>query len=208
MPSLADCNSIFQLAVGVNAVLPRLFSGFERTRDQAGELFARKIGECRTDFVLKECDRSDFMHFVFASVSGLRHARTITRTVAAISIGLVAWSLGMLVMAAVEPTKPISLAELGWFVVLNLIAGPTLYMARNALLRWLYELLSRNADSGAQLRVFSQCAEAYIRHKRRWEELKPEVNATMAKLPWMLWRIRWLSFRMMLQDWWFRVSGR
>jgi len=57
MPTLTASTSIFQLAVGVNAILPALISDFEAVRDQVAELFMRQIREHDPDFNVKECDR-------------------------------------------------------------------------------------------------------------------------------------------------------
>lgn len=208
MPTLAECNSIFQLAVGINAVLPAVLSGFEETRMQAAELFLRKIRECRPDFELKERDRPEFVNFVFQSVNGLRYARRITRFIGAASVALAASSLGLLVLAALEPLREISREQLYWFVLVSLIVAPALYMARNSFLKWLYGVLVRNVDSEAELQLFASCVDTYLSLQRRWRVTEPPFHEAMAALPIMRLKLKWSIARMRVGDWWYRVTGR
>jgi hypothetical protein len=52
--TLGAANSIFQLAVGVNAVIPVLLSGLRSARAAAADTMLRKISEQFTEFKLEE----------------------------------------------------------------------------------------------------------------------------------------------------------
>src|SRR5258705_13880575 len=140
MPILGDSVSIFQLAFGVNAVLPVLISDFETVRDDAADSVLRKIKEFQPQFVLKEEDRFEFVDFTFKSVAGLRHARIVTRLIGALSLVLCALSLVALCWSALRPKEEISSARLFAFVGATLIVGPALYVARNEYLKWFYRI--------------------------------------------------------------------
>jgi hypothetical protein len=206
MPTLTASTSIFQLAVGVNAILPALISDFEAVRDQVAELFMRQIREHEPDFDIKECDRQEFISFAFMSSRGLRHAKAITNATIAFSVLACGASLAALIWAAIVPEQQISVRQLFAFVGLTLIFGPLLYVARNRFLRWLYSIFvkhSHNEKAGAML--FAHCVKAHIEFTKNWEKIDPEMDMLMASIPLMIWKMRFMTLEMKAKMLWHKI---
>lgn len=104
---LSDGNSVFQLAFGLNAVIPILVASFDDVKEKTAESLLRKIREHQPKFALKENERVDFTEFHFGSNKGLQYARIITRVVICASLIFCGISLGALVWAAVDPEHEI-----------------------------------------------------------------------------------------------------
>jgi hypothetical protein len=196
MPTLSASNSIFQLAFGVNAVLPSLISDFESTRKEAADSLLRKIKHYCPDFELKEQERVDFIDFSFRSTAGLRHGRAVTHATAFISLLLCAFSLAALCWAALKPEEQVSTKFFLEFVGVTLVGGPLLYVGRNAYLKWIYSVLvtySTNEKRDAEL--FATCVRAYLLHKKEWEEISWRLD----EVPFLIWKLRFVRLEMKLK---------
>jgi hypothetical protein len=207
MPTLAASTSIFQLAFGVNAVLPVLISDFEAVRKQAADSILQKIKEYRPDFQLKERDRIDFVDFTFQSTRGLRHAGIITRLTAFISLALCGLSLAALCWSALKPDQQISSQEFFVFVGATLIGGPVLYFARNYFLKWLYKaFVSQGSNTESEAVLFAECVDIYLKHKKEWEKIEQQMDELLLKVPLLNWQIRIMTIKMGLAPMlhWFR----
>ncbi len=199
MPTLSASASVFQLAFGINAVLPVLISDFENVRREAADSLLRKIREHRPDFVLKERDRIDFVDFTFRSSTGLRHAKTITLTSGLTSSLLCALSLSALCWAAFRPDEQISPKLFLWFVGLTLIVGPLFYVMRNRYLKWLYSVMViHGTNEQAETLLFAGCVDVYLEHKRRWAPIERRLREATSDIPLMIWKMRVARIQMKL----------
>jgi hypothetical protein len=205
MPRLVDCSSIFQLAFGVNAVLPAVLAEFELVRREAAESLLRKIKEYRPDFQLKERDRIDFVDFTFRSSRGLRHARTVTRLTAFISVAFCGLSLVALCLAALNPEAQLSFKRLLAFVGMTLIIGPLVYIARNSYLKWLYRVnVIYGTNEQKEALLFAECVNAYLKFKKEFEPL----SDGMAQISVMVWRLRLAEMRMRVVSIWYWIRSK
>lgn len=73
MVTLSAATSVFQLAVGVNAVMPVLLSDLERARFDVAESLLRKLKENFPNFEVKDRDRHFFITFTSASIRGFKY---------------------------------------------------------------------------------------------------------------------------------------
>jgi len=209
MPTLSASNSIFQLACGVNAVLPVIISDFETVRKEAADSLLRKIKEYCPDFELKERDRIDFVDFSFRSTTGLRHANLITRFTALTSLVLCGLSLTALCWAALKPDQEVSSKLFFTFVGVTLVGGPLLYVSRNAYLKWLYRLLViHGTNTKADAELFARCVQMYVTFKKQWERHEQSINASVADIPIMIWKLRFLRIEMRLKIFWSQLRSK
>lgn len=191
MPTLGASNAVFQLAFGVNAVLPILIADFEQVRKQAAESFLSKIKEHRPDFALKEQDRIDFVDFAFRSSRGLRHARMLTYITILVSLLFCGFSLVALCWAAQQPEREISSRLFYWFVGVTLIGGPSFYVARNSYLKWLYRVLViHGMNNRAEVALFSDCVNTYLQSKKQWEPIEQQMREIMSEAATMEWEVK------------------
>ena len=191
MLTLSSSNSIFQLAVGVNAVLPVLISDYEGIRDKAADSTLRKIQELNPTFELKERDRQEFISFTLRSTTGLRYAQRLTFWMAVISITLSAASLTALCWAAIEPERTISVKELLVFVGVTLIASPLFYVATNRHLKWIYSILERKSSTEeSDVALFSEIVTSYLAFQKSWEQHEQKMDDLLATIPFIIWRAR------------------
>jgi hypothetical protein len=206
MPTLSASNSIFQLAVGVNAVLPILVSDYEGMRDRAAESMLRKIRELYPRFEIKERDREEFISFMLRSTNGLRHAQRLTHSVALLSTMLSAISLAALCWAAIEPDWGISVKQLFTFVGATLIAGPAFYAATNRHLKWIYSILAKHSSNeAADTKLFADILESYLAFQKRWEPYETTMDELLASVPFMIWRMRFSGFNMSVRRIWSKI---
>ncbi len=209
MPTLSASNSVFQLACGVNAVLPVLISDFERVKEEAADTLLRKIKEYCPGFELKERERIDFVDFSFRSTVGLRHAHIITRITVIISLVLCGISLAALCWAALKPDHEVSSGLFFAFVGITLIGGPLLYIARDAYLKWLYSILViHGTNDKADAELFAGCVKAYLSFKKQWEYRKQQVNEATSNIPLMIWKLRLARIEMRLKAASFRIRSK
>ena len=207
MPTLSSANTVFQLAFGVNAVLPVLVADFERVRTEAAHSLLRKIKEYRPDFELKERDRLDFVDFTLRSSPGLRSARLVTHLTALLSLAFCGLSLAALCWAALSPEHQISSKLFFTFVALTLIFGPLFYIARDRYLVWLYKVIAiygTNEKNDALL--FAQCVETYLEFKKTWEPLERQANELMLEASRMTWKVKLSRVQMKIQSSWLWVK--
>ena len=205
MPTLSNCSSIFQLAFGVNAVLPALIADFEFVKKEAANSLLRKIRESRPDFELKERDRIGFVDFVFQSSSGLRHARLVTRATACISLAFCGVSLVALCMAALKPEARLSSTRLFEFVGMTLIFGPLFYIARNSYLKWLYRVnVIYGTNDQREALLFAECVNSFFKVKKEWEPMSEAI----AQIPLMIWSLRLAEARMRFAEMWYWIRSK
>jgi hypothetical protein len=198
MPKLTDCNSIFQLAFGMNAVLPAVIADFEFVRNEVADSLLRKIKECLPQFELKERDRIDFVDFTLRSSRGLRHARTITRLTAFISVAFCAISLVALCLSALNPEAQLSRGWLFAFVATTLVVGPLFYIARNSFLKWLYKTnVIHGTNEKKEAVLYAECVNAYLDFKKGWT-LDRTLGEGMAQISVMMWRMRLTEIKIIL----------
>lgn len=197
MPTLGDSVSIFQLAFGVNAVLPTLISGFEKVRDDAADSVLSKIKEIQPEFEVKEEDRFEFVDFIFNSVARLRYARIGTRLIGGLSLVFCALSLIALYWAALRPKEEISATRLFEFVTATLIVGPALYFARNEYLKRFYRSFVYERNTKADAAVFAFCTKTYLTYKRSWDD-RERSQTFRSSIAFMTWQLRWMTFQMKL----------
>jgi hypothetical protein len=208
MPTLSASSSVFQLAFGVNAVLPVLISGLEGVREKAADSLLRKIKEYRPEFEIKERDRIDFVEFTFRSSRGLRYARIITYVTVFISLIFCGLSLAALCWSALEPGQEFSSDLFFAFVGTTLIGGPLLYIARNRFLRWLYFALVRNITSEKnEALLFADCVDVYLKFKRDWDPQEQKMDEATLKISLMMWELRLMRTRVKLQALWHWVRS-
>jgi O-antigen ligase len=196
MPTLSASSSIFQLAFGVNAVLPVLISDFEAVRKDAAESFLEKIKEYHPEFELKQEDRINFVDFTFNSSTGLRRARIITRLTGFISLVLCGLSLVALCGSALEPDQQISSSLFFAFVGATLIVGPIFYFARNQYLQSFYRGFVSHSDKKSEVLLFAHCVKAYLTFKRKWERYR--ADESISQIPVMIWKLRLMRIQMRL----------
>ena len=206
MPTLSSSNSLFELAFGVNAVLPVLISDFEAVKHQTAESLLRKIKEVRPKFKLIERDRLDFVDFTVGSIRGYRFANHLTRVVGLISLFFCGASLGVLYWSAHEPDLEIKSNALFAFVLITLIVGPIIYEARNRYLKWLYsKLVTHGTNEKADAVLFAECADMYLRSKKKFETLDREMKKKSLQAQILIYRMKIMLFWMKLEDFWHSV---
>jgi len=199
MPTLSASSSVFQLAFGVNAVLPVLISDFEAVRKDAAESLLRKIKEYCPGFELKERDRIDFVDFTFQSSRGLRHARFVTYFTGFFSLAMCGLSLTALCLSALKPEWQISVRLFLTFTGATLIAAPLIYVGRNAYLKWLYSLLvSKSSNEQHEAVLFAECVNIYVKHKKEWEQTGSRMDEAQLQLEILGWEMRWMRIKMRL----------
>jgi hypothetical protein len=209
MPTLSASNSLFELAFGVNAVLPVLISDFERIKEQAAESLLRKLKECRPHFELKERDRVDFVDFAFRSNVGLRHAHWATRIVSVLSIVFCIASLGALVWSAHSPDQQVDFRCLVAFVAVTLVFAPSLYVARDRYLKWLYSILVvHGSNEKADAELFANCVEIYLTYMKRFEQHDRAFAEVMAQAPILIWKARLILFQIRVMRAWNKLRSK
>jgi hypothetical protein len=57
MPNLTECNSVFQLAAGLNLIVSVIISDFDKTREQIGDAILRQIQDKVPDFTIPGAHR-------------------------------------------------------------------------------------------------------------------------------------------------------
>jgi hypothetical protein len=209
MPTLSSSNSLFELAFGVNAVLPMLIDEFTVVREQAAESILRKINEYRPDFKLKERQRLRFVEFTFKSSPGLRHSKMVTYITGLISVVLCALSLSALYWSALDPNREYSSKLLFVFVGLTLVFGPLFYVVRNYYLKWLYiTLVTYSTNEKREALFFADCVDTYLRHEERWEPLKNKLDEMMAEIPLDIWKMRLMIAKMRFTELWYWIRSK
>jgi hypothetical protein len=157
MPTLGASSSIFQLAVGVNAVLPILISDFESVRDQVIESILRNIKEFKPEFNVKANERQEFVTFCLRASGGLKIMIILTRLTLLLSASVSAGSLAMLCWSSIQPGCVISLRQFFWFVGIALVVAPIFYILRNGVLKAIYaQMATKSLIDEKSVLVFTE----------------------------------------------------
>src|SRR4051794_18289578 len=107
MPTLSACNSVFQLAAGLNLVAAVIVADFDRAKEQIAGVFLRKVQEFVEDFKVVENVRSETIDFIFRFVPALRFAPSLTILLILWSFSATGLSFFALYAAAIEPDRSI-----------------------------------------------------------------------------------------------------
>jgi hypothetical protein len=208
--TLAAANSLFQLGVGVNAVLPLLIADFETVRDRTAESLLRKIKEFKPDFDIKERDRQEFVSFVLRSTRGLRVAKWLTGVMGAVSLALSGISLVALYYAAIEPSRNISTEMVRIFISVTLVGAPVLYVSINYLYKQLYAAMAAKASNERNEAILmAGSIEAHLRFKNEMDPLFDEIDKmTNVTIPLAVARMRWFHFRIAVKRSLFKLRSQ
>jgi hypothetical protein len=196
MPLLSASTSVFQLAFGINAVLPIVMNDFEKVREELADMQLRKIKEYNSQFNIRERDWPEFVEFVFLSSRGMRFAQRITHLTALLSLVLCIVSLAFLCWSATAPDHLMSSQHFYWFVAATLVIAPILYYARDRGLKALYKLMvihTENEQREAEL--LAGCAKLFFDIKKTDREienktLEAEVEAARIELRILYMRVK------------------
>ena len=71
MAKLVDCATIFQLAFGVNAILPTMILAYRKTQENIVRWVAKEIDKHEPEFAIDDSDLGDFVDFVTDLNAGL-----------------------------------------------------------------------------------------------------------------------------------------
>jgi hypothetical protein len=216
MPTLSASSSLFQLAVGVNAVIPALISDFEIVRNQAADSLLRNIGEYNPAFTLKERDRHAFISFCLKASGGLRLAKVLTHITVSLALSLCALSLGALCWSATQPNREISVQYFFWFVAVTLVIAPSFYVARNLILKQIYRTMADNSlNDEREVLQFTDSFKNCLEMKKLTDaghELIHHAQTTIYRTQlsefWRNLKYRWYSLWTRIQLFWIRLRSR
>ncbi|WP_246792139.1 hypothetical protein [Burkholderia perseverans] len=197
MITLGSSSSLFQFALGANAVMPALLSDFRRWKELASEMTLRRLKEVRPDFDIKEHQKPDFVDFVFKSSGGQRIAHKLNLFVALYALVACAVSLGALCWSADRPELPVKSNVLALFVFGTIVLGPAIYVSRDLFLSHVYRTLTvRGLRSDPEALLLARCAELYIQHSDEWRVFDVQFDEQEIELERLIWSMRAMRAKM------------
>lgn len=206
--TLSASNSLFELAFGVNAILPALFAGFRDVKEKAADSLLRKIKELHPEFEIAERDRLDFVKYHFDSSRGLRHAKHVTNITAVLALSMCATALVALCLSAAEPNREVPPLLLFSYVGVALVGAPIVYWLRDQYLQWLYSIMVVHSTNDAQeAKIYADCVTSYLVHKKEWEPIQQGMEEFQAQVPLLLWKLRWMRLQMWQIVFWGRIRS-
>jgi len=125
---ISDTSSIFQLALGVNAVFAILLNHYLSQRNNLLKLFAEKIQEHKPDFHI--AGKEDFLiKYMSNSMAGYRFFNKYFIVCAIISASSIMFSFYWLLQAAIYPTWVISARAFVFVSTVLIIVNPVVYFS-------------------------------------------------------------------------------
>jgi hypothetical protein len=136
MAKLVDCATIFQLAFGVNAILPAIVIAYRRTQTNIVRWVSKEVDKHRPEFAIDESEMADFLDFATDLHHGLKSLGWAKRIpITACMISLVVSFFGLL-FAATRPDAHLSNGLLWSFAIYSLVICPSLATWYTGLLRF------------------------------------------------------------------------
>jgi hypothetical protein len=198
MATFIDTASIFQLAFGVNAVLPAVHLAFRRTHESISRRFADELQKQHSEFKFDEWEMSEFRRFVFGSSRGLKFAsRAKIVPILMFLIAIVLSFLG-LIKAATAPQDTLN-SELVWsFAIYSLIVCPSVGLMYELFLGRLEHLIvlrwfepANVLDTAKHFKIFLETRKIGVES----EQLSREVQSRAAELEIARLKYTWNSYK-------------
>lgn len=192
MAKLVDCATIFQLAFGVNAILPTIILAYRRTQDNIVQWVSKTIDKHKPEFAIEPSEMGEFLDFVTGLNPGLSALGLGKRIpIVASGISLFASFFGM-IFAATTPDRHLGNGILWLFAVYSLVVCPSLVAFYTFLLRFdeqeLVKLWARDrralVNTAAAFREMRDREKARfpdVASEKRW--LEAEIERRKAELP-------------------------
>lgn len=201
MITLGSSSSLFQFALGANAVMPALLSDFRRWKELASEMTLRRLKEVRPDFDVKEHQKPDFVDFVFKSSGGQRIAHKINLFVAFYALVACAVSLSALCWSAGRPELPVKSSVLMLFVFGTIVLGPAIYVFRNLVLSHVYRTLTiHGLRSEQEAHFLARYAELYVQYSDEWRVFDAQFDEQKIEFERLMRSMRAMRAQMALHS--------
>lgn len=150
MAKLSDCATIFQLAFGVNAILPSLLIAYGRTKESIAKRAASAIRDHDPTFVLSEKELYEWTDFIQKSYLILKVSNSFKWIVLGTSACFVLLSFYGLVAAAIGPDDKLADSKLFWFAFLSLLISPLFAFGYESWLRLVEYWIATRSDHAPQ----------------------------------------------------------
>ena|ERR1041384_1216113 len=202
MAEFIDTASIFQLAFGVNAVLPAVYFAFRRTHESIASRFASELKKIDGEFKFDESEMIEFRRFVYLSSAGLRATDRIKFVPLFLFAGAVAFSFVGLMLAATNPHGSLSNTLVWVFSVYALLISPTIGLLYELWLHQFERLVILSWLEPANVEFTAKCfrlsldaRRATVEARTVLEEIKRKrLNDKMQEMK-DRWRERWRTLR-------------
>jgi hypothetical protein len=145
MAQLQACASIFQLAFGLNAVMPAVFFAYKRTHEKITMRFAKEVQVQAPELKFDEYELIAFRRFVRGMSTGLKFADRVKYLPITLFFIAVVLSFFGLVYGAIRPEGKLDDGLVWGFSIFALLISPLLglgyewflgYLERAVLLSW------------------------------------------------------------------------
>ena len=182
MARLGDTASIFQLAFGLNAVLPSFVLFYRQTRASIGKSFLKQAAKLKVDLSIDDRDMDQFLEFPESSNAALR----ISNRLKWIPVGLCGLALLIsfwgILHSAITPDNKVGDGFLWAFAVFSLILCPLAGIACHIWLSCFEDKVrQRNDLNVAQLEYCVSCFDAFLDLRRDVAKLNADITAATAR---------------------------